>query len=286
MNLSDFVNQSVTFIETQVRSRGFDRVVLGLSGGIDSAVVACLASKALGHSSVSAFLMPSKRSQKHHLDDAIQLVDILKLDSHIISLAPFQQCFETHIDSMNPVESVQIGKSDERRKLRMGNFCARMRMALLYDFASTSNALVLGTSNKSELLLGYGTIFGDLACAINPIGGIYKTQIFEVARILNIPQHIIDKKPSADLFENQSDENDLGYTYQEIDPLLQAIENLGEHLEITSLNDQLVRSGFNQTMVESITKRVKVNAFKRSMPLVFQFQAFSRTNLAKQIKEN
>lgn len=286
MNLGDFVNQSVTFIETQVRSRGFDRVVLGLSGGIDSAVVACLASKALGHSSVSVLLMPSKNSQKHHLDDAIWLVNILKLDSRIISLAPFQQCFETHVDSMNPTESVQIGKSDERCKLRMGNFCARMRMALLYDFASTSNALVLGTSNKSELLLGYGTIFGDLACAINPIGDIYKTQVFEVARILNIPQHIIDKKPSADLFENQSDESDLGYTYQEIDPLLQAIENLGEHLEITSLNDQLVRLGFNQTMVESITKRVKVNAFKRSMPLVFQFQAFSKTNLTKQIKEN
>lgn len=248
MNLSDFVHHCAAFIESQVRSRGFDRVVLGLSGGIDSAVVAYLASNALGHSSVSVLLMPSKNSQKHHLDDAIRLADILKLDSHIIPLVPFQQDFEAHVDSVKfteSTESTQTNQNDKQRKLRVGNFCARMRMTLLYDFAYASSALVLGTSNKSELLLGYGTIFGDLACAINPIGGFYKTQIYEIARILHIPQHIIDKKPSADLFENQSDESDLGYTYHEIDPLLQAMEKLGEHSDIALLNSQLVHLGFD-----------------------------------------
>lgn len=265
-NMKDFVHKSVEFIGIQAENRGFQRLVVGLSGGVDSAVVVTLATLALGSERVSALLMPSLTSSQRHLEDALNLAYSLQIHTKIIQLSSFQKAFAQE-------EGLEIHGLDAQQRMRMGNFCARMRMMFLYDYAFADNALVLGTSNKSELLLGYGTIFGDLACAINPIGGLYKTQIFALASELGVPDFIIGKKPSADFFPGQSDEGDLGYSYEQIDDFLRAFENLGG-LQVQSkqgresLKVELKNKGFENMMVDSLTHRIWRNAFKREMPLV------------------
>jgi NAD+ synthase len=146
--------------------------------------------------------------------------------------------------------------------LRKGNFSARMRMATLFDISAEQNALVLGTSNKSELMLGYGTLFGDLASAINPIGDMYKTEVFEFARYLGVNDAIIDKPPSADLWEGQSDEADLGYTYAQLDAVLK------RYVEDRYSRDELIQEGFDEQMVDMIISRIYRNQFKRRMPVI------------------
>lgn len=262
------MDSCVFFLQEEFRQRGFKKGVLGLSGGIDSAVVAALSVLALGSENLKVLLMPSMSSSSTHFDDALHLAKILNLATQVIRLESFQNHFATQVGLR--------GSIDNEQKLRMGNFCARLRMALLYDYASAENALVLGTSNKSELMLGYGTIFGDLACAINPIGSLYKTQIFAIAKSLNLPQNLIDKKPSADLFANQSDEDDLGYSYEEIDAFLVDFENLGglkarQKDAQDSIQNALESRGFECQMVKSLCKRIWANAFKRTMPSIFTF---------------
>jgi len=151
-------------------------------------------------------------------------------------------------------ETIDINLSN----LRKGNLAARVRMSLLYDYSSSINALVIGTSNKSELMLGYGTIFGDLACAINPIGELYKSEIFEFAKHLGVDKNFIDKAPSADLWDGQSDEGDIGYSYAVIDEILENLEN----------NKEQVIKKFGLKAVSDIENRVVSNRFKRQMPLI------------------
>jgi NAD+ synthase len=153
-------------------------------------------------------------------------------------------------------------KDKEATKLRIGNFSARMRMATLYDISARENALVLGTSNKSEILLGYGTIFGDIACAINPIGELYKTEIFEFAAYLGVPESILSKAPSADLWEGQSDEDEMGFTYAQIDKVLIA------HSENKLSPTELVANGFDKGLVEMIMQRIEANRFKGKLPTI------------------
>ena len=150
----------------------------------------------------------------------------------------------------------------EENSLRIGNFSARLRMSVLYDISARENSLVVGTSNKSELLLGYGTIFGDLACAINPIGDIYKSDLFELAKYLGVNDSILKKAPSADFYEGQSDEADLGYSYSKIDSLLKKM------IDENRSKDELLALGFEDEFIETIKKRVKINEFKRRLPIV------------------
>jgi len=236
----------IEFLKNEVYKTGLKKVILGLSGGLDSAVVAVLCQKAFGDDFL-AVKLPSQFSSQNSLDDAKELVDKFKIRYEIASIEPL---LKSYIQNMNG------------DKLRIGNFSARMRMSILYDISARESALVIGTSNKSELMLGYGTLFGDLASAINPIGDIYKSDLFEYAEYLGVVDSIIQKKPSADLWENQSDEDDLGFTYKEIDEVLKLM--IDERISI----EKLIELDYNLDLIQMLNKRVFSNQFKRKMPLI------------------
>ncbi len=244
----------VGFLRDEVEKRGFERVVLGLSGGLDSAVVAFLSNVAFGKSA-KALLMPSTKSSPKNLEDAWKLAEMLCMPCELIPLEPYEQIF---------------GSYEGMDRVRYGNFCARIRMMLLYDVSQRERALVIGTSNKSERILGYGTIYGDMACAINPIGDLFKSEIFEFAAYLGIPQAIISKKPSADLYEGQSDEDELGFTYEQIDALLCEIEGF------SSLDEKLIpphiTDRFPQTFLKEIFARIERNRFKTQAVKIYQLE--------------
>ena len=232
----------VKFIYEEITKTGLKNGVIGLSGGIDSAVVAVLAKEALGNN-LKAFMLPSQFSSPSSVEDAVKLCKKFDIEYEIISIEPLLRAY--------PLED----------KLRLGNFSARMRMAILFDKSAEYKALVLGTSNKTELMLGYGTLFGDLASAINPIGDIYKTEIFEFAKFLGVNEEIINKPPSADLWIGQSDEKELGYSYSQIDPVLI------DFVDNRATKDELLKK-YDKNLVEFILKRVYQNQFKRKPPII------------------
>ena len=240
----------VRFLEDEVTKTGLSKVVLGLSGGIDSAVVAVLAHKAFGDD-LLCVKMPSHYSSQSSLDDADELVEKFGMRAMTCDISPLLKAFET----------------EEMSNLRKGNFSARMRMATLFDLSAAEGALVLGTSNKSELMLGYGTIFGDLASAINPLGDLYKSEVFELARYLGVPAATIEKPPSADLWEGQSDEEDLGFTYAVLDKTLRA------YVEERKSRETLLQEGHDEKLVDLIISRIYRNQFKRKMPVIAKLTA-------------
>jgi NAD+ synthase len=238
-------NYLIKFLKNEVKKTGLQNVILGLSGGLDSAVVAVLCKKAFKNN-IYTVMMPSQFSSDNSLEDAKALCKTFDIPTQTISIAPL---LESYINN-------------NMSNLRVGNFSARMRMSILFDKSAQYNALVIGTSNKSELLLGYGTIFGDLASAINPIGDIYKSELFEFAKYLKINEQIINKAPSADLWDGQSDEADLGYTYAQIDTVLK------ELIENRLNKSELINKGFDEHLVLMLMKRVFQNQFKRKMPII------------------
>ncbi len=238
--------QLIFFLKDEVEKRGLKKVTVGLSGGLDSAVVAVLCKEAFGEN-LNCVLMPSQFSSQASIDDALEVCKKFDIKHEIISIEPMVSGF--------------IKNMDEDR-LRIGNFSARMRMSVLYDVSSREKSLVVGTSNRSELLLGYGTIFGDIACAINPIGEIYKSDEFEFAKILGVPESILNKAPSADLWEGQSDENELGHTYKELDDLLKVM------IDENKSKEELISMGFEESFITKISHRVKANEFKGKLPTI------------------
>ncbi len=237
----------IKFIYEEITKTGIKKGICGLSGGIDSAVVAILAKKALGEN-FKVIMMPSQYSSKASIEDAKKLCKKFDIDYEIISIAPLLEAY--------PIDD----------KVRLGNFSARMRMAILYDKSAEFNALVIGTSNKSELMLGYGTLFGDLASALNPIGDLYKSEIFEFARFLGVNEEIINKPPSADLWQGQSDEAELGYSYSEIDPVLvDFVDNRATKKELLEKYDK--------DLVEFVLKKVYQNQFKRKPPIIAKLKS-------------
>lgn len=236
----------IFFLKDEVSKAGLNKVTVGLSGGLDSAVVAILCQETFKEN-LNCVLMPSQFSSQSSIDDAIELCEKFDIKYEIISIEPMVSGF---IKNMN------------EDRLRIGNFSARMRMAVLYDVSSREKSLVVGTSNKSEILLGYGTIFGDTACAINPIGEIYKSDEFEFAKILGVTDAILNKAPSADLWEGQSDEAELGYTYKQMDDLLKLM------IDENKSKEELIKLGFEEEFIDKITYRVKANAFKGKLPTI------------------
>lgn len=236
----------ILFLKDEVSKAGLQKVTVGLSGGLDSAVVAILCKEAFGDN-LNCVLMPSQFSSQASIDDALEVCKKFDIKYEIISIEPMVSGF---IKNMN------------EDRLRIGNFSARMRMSVLYDVSSREKSLVVGTSNRSEILLGYGTIFGDTACAINPIGEIYKSDEFEFARLLGVPESILNKAPSADLWEGQSDEEELGHTYKELDDLLKVM------IDENKSKEELISIGFEEKFIDKISHRVKVNAFKGKLPTI------------------
>ncbi|WP_297440726.1 NAD+ synthase [Sulfurimonas sp.] len=244
---SQITDYLTLFLDTEVRKTGINRVVVGLSGGLDSAVVAVLAHKAF-QDDLLCVKMPSQYSSKSSLDDADELCRDFNLNAVTCSISPMLEAYE----KMNP----------DLDNLRKGNFSSRMRMSTLFDISARENALVLGTSNKSELMLGYGTLYGDLASAVNPIGDLYKSEVFELARYLGVSKSIIQKPPSADLWDGQSDEDDLGYTYAELDAAMKLY--VDERLS----REEVIEQGIDEVMLDMIIKKIFRNHFKRKMPVI------------------
>lgn len=269
------------FINTCVDNAKAKGVVIGISGGLDSALVATLCQRAFAgvasepqnnangkqnatnepqntaskqgknstnaeQKGIFALIMPTQSSNKENLKDALMLCESLNLEHKIIEIQPILDTFLSVCE--NPC------------KTRTGNLSARIRMSLLYDYSALKGYLVVGTSNKSERMLGYGTIYGDLACAFNPIGELYKSDIFEFARFLGVPQCFIDKAPSADLYDGQSDEGELGFKYAQIDELLKALKRA----------DTQKIANADKNLLEMVEKRIKANAFKNAMPPIFK----------------
>jgi len=242
--ISDYLQR---FLDNEVRKTGIKKVVIGLSGGLDSAVVAVLAHKAF-KDDLLCVKMPSHYSSQNSLDDADALCRDFGMRSEIASIEPMLKVYE----DLNP----------NMDNLRKGNFSSRMRMSTLFDISARENALVLGTSNKSELMLGYGTLYGDLSSAVNPIGDLYKSEVFELARYLGVTSSIIDKPPSADLWDGQSDEADLGYTYAQLD------EAMKLYVEDRLTKEEIVERGIDAKMLDMIIGRIFRNHFKRKMPVI------------------
>lgn len=236
------------FVHNEITKTGFTKAVLGLSGGIDSALSCFLAAAALGPENVLAVRMPYRTSSLDSLEHAQLVIDQLGVASETIDITPM----------CDPLFAASPGITPRR----MGNVMARMRMILLYDRSMAWDALVVGTSNKTELLLGYGTIFGDLASAVNPIGDLYKTQVRQLARGLGVPDVILNKAPTADLIPNQTDEGDLGFTYAEVDKLLYLL------VDERYSPDEAIKEGFDGPMVRRVLTMVQRAHYKRMMPVL------------------
>ena len=239
-------NILVSFIRQEITRAGLTRAVVGLSGGLDSAVSCMLSAEALGPQNVLALMMPHRNSSPDSLDDARRVVEQTGVRHDTVEItAMVDPLFERFPDA------------DARRR---GNAMARERMIVLYDQSAAFGGLVVGTGNKTEILLGYTTLYGDSACAINPVGDLYKTQVRELARALSVPEAIQKKPPSADLWKGQTDEGELGYTYAEVDRLLFLL------VDERYSPEECVAAGFAAKFVRSVTERVRRNQFKRVLP--------------------
>ena len=246
---TDVAHQILTnFIKSEVSRAGFSRAVIGLSGGIDSALSFVLAVEALGSENVLAVRMPYKASSADSLEHAQILIEQFQVRNETVEITEM-------------VEPLFAG-DPEISKQRKGNIMARQRMIVLYDRSEVFRGLVIGTSNKTEILLGYSTLWGDMASALNPIGDLYKTQVRQLSRALGIPSEIVDKAPSADLWAGQTDESELGFTYENVDKLLYLLVD-----QRFSAQD-CIEEGFDERFVNLVLMRVQRNQFKRMMPPV------------------
>lgn len=234
------------FIRSEITRIGMSRAVIGLSGGLDSALSLALAVEALGKENVLAVRMPYKASSKDSLDHAQLLIDQLGVPSKTIEIT----------DMVEPLFKLDPAINN----MRKGNIMARERMIVLYDQSEVFKGLVVGTGNKTEILLGYSTLYGDSANALNPIGDLYKTQVRQLSRAMNIPAPIIDKPPSADLWQGQTDEKELGFTYDDVDKLLYLL------VDQRYSPQEAVEAGFDEKFVNIVTTRIRRNQFKRMQP--------------------
>ncbi len=238
----------VRFLRSEIGRTGFRRAVVGLSGGIDSSTVCFLAARAFGAENVLAVTMPYKTSSAETREHSRLVIEQLGVETIDVPITP-------QIDAY-------FDRFPDASKLRLANKCARERMTILYDQSAAFEGLVVGTSNKTEILLGYTTLFGDMASAVNPIGDLYKSQLRMLARHLGVPKPIIDKPPTADLWRGQTDEQELGFSYDEADRLLVL------WVDHRWRREELVAAGFDAAFVDRVLELVRRNHYKRRMPII------------------
>lgn len=238
----------ISFIRRQMKGAGFAKVVIGLSGGLDSSLVAYLCCQALGKGNVTALIMPYKTTASESLNYA--------------KLVARQYQVKTRFIDISEQVDAYFKNFPDADKIRRGNKMARERMSILYDLAKELGALVVGTSNKTEILLGYGTIYGDIACAFNPLGSLYKTQVRQLAKDVGIPEEIIKQIPTAGLWPGQSDEGELGFTYAQVDRLLYYM------VDKNCSDQKLIGLGFKKNFIEKVKTRIAANAFKQHLPAI------------------
>jgi len=248
LNATQAIDSLTDFIKSTVNNAGFSKVVLGVSGGVDSSLSAFLSVRALGEKNVLALWMPYKTSSPESLEHAKLVIEQLRVTS-------------LTIDISEAVDAVLVNFPDASL-VRRGNVMARIRMINVYDQSAAFPGLVVGTGNKTESLLGYSTLHGDGAFDFNPLADLYKAQVRQLAAKLGVPQSIIEKPPSADLWVGQTDEEELGFTYDEMDRLLYALVEEG----LSSRDCQ--KEGFSEEFVQNIISRVKRYRYKSTLPLV------------------
>jgi NAD+ synthase len=263
LNAQLAVQALVSFIQDAVETTHSEGVVVGLSGGVDSALSAALAVGALGPERVHAFMLPHRTSSPDSVSDAEVVAKALGLTTYSIDISPMVDVYFDKYES-------------DPDKIRLGNKMARERMSILYDQAKKLRSLVLGTSNKTEILLGYSTIFGDNASSINPLGDLYKQQVWQLATYLDLPARIVDKKPSADLWPGQTDEEELGFDYPTADEVLYLMFNLGLS------DEEVIALDYPETVVRRIVTLEENNRFKRRLMLIARLSD-SAINLDREI---
>jgi NAD+ synthase len=235
-----------SFLREEITRTGITHAVVGLSGGVDSALSCYLAAEALGPANVVAVRMPYQQSSPDSMQHAQLVIQATGVKSLTIDITPM----------VDPLFRL-TPKIDTRRK---GNIMARERMIILYDQSAACDGLVVGTGNKTEILLGYTTLYGDSACALNPLGDLYKTQVRQLARAVGVPEEIVAKPPTADLWIGQTDEGELGFTYEEVDKLLYLL------VDERYSPAECVQAGFKKAFVERVVEIIRRNQFKRVLP--------------------
>jgi len=215
---------------------------------VDSAVCAALAARALGPENVLGVIMPYRTSSPESREDALLVADAIGIRTEDVEISAMVDAY------------LSTRKTDDR--VRAGNVMARQRMIVLYDISQRDRALVLGTSNKTELLLGYGTLHGDMACAVNPLGDLYKSQIWQLAEAIGVPERVVQKKPSADLWDGQTDEGELGFSYRDVDHLLSMM------VDERRTDEELRTAGFAETFIQRVRLLIMRSQFKRRLPVI------------------
>ncbi len=247
IDLPKEIENIVEFIRLQLKNAGLKHLVIGLSGGIDSSLAAALSVQAVGKDNVTGFMLPYKGSHPDSLNHAKEVAEHLGIKYHVVEITPM---VDAYFNTYEP----------DANSLRRGNRMARERMCVLYDNSAKYGALVVGTGNKTELLIGYVTQYGDGACAFEPLGHIYKTEVWEMARMLGLPSSVIEKKPTADLWDGQTDEDELGITYAKLDEILFRMIDIGWTKE------QIAQDGFNIKDIEKAIELHRKSEFKRNLP--------------------
>ena len=250
LNFQNEIEKITEFIKQQLNKAGFTKLIVGLSGGIDSSVTAALCIKAIGKENVFGVMLPYRKSHPDSLEHAKQLAERLEIKYEVVDIS---QMVDVYFKKYAADADI----------LRKGNRIARERMCVLYDLSAKYKALVAGTGNKSELMVGYCTQYGDSACAFEPIGHLYKTEVLKLAKILNLPDSVINKKPTADLWEDQTDEDEMGITYKELDEIL--YQMLDQEMEY----EDLIAS-FSKDIIDKVKRMIQVSEFKRNTPPIIK----------------
>ena len=250
LNYQKEIENITDFIKQQLNKAGFTKLIVGLSGGIDSSVTAALCVKAVGKENVFGVMLPYRKSHPDSLEHAKQVAEQPGIKYEVVDISPMVDVyFENY--------------ATDADILRKGNRIARERMCVLYDLSAKYKALVAGTGNRSEIMVGYCTQYGDNACAFEPIGHLYKTEVLELAKSLNLPDSVINKKPTADLWVDQTDEDEMGITYKELDEIL--YQMLDQKMEYENLI-----AAFSKEKIDKAKRMIQMSEFKRNTPPIIK----------------